>query len=511
MSETERSTSGQGPAGQGAGGGLIGIVAILGAGIVVALLFAGGALVYRLASGPEATALPTASLQPTFTVVAGVTETPETAMPTDTATATATNTVATPTPTETSTATPTDVSTDTATPEPTATRPPATPTPTPRPPATATAVPPTATPRPPSKPAAMASPDYGIQAFMWWRPEVAHRDLGLIRDAGFTWVKQWFAWRDIEGAGKGQYDWTASDRIVQQVSEFGLKLIIRVDHPPEWAGPPPGNIGHFADFLSAMVTRYRGRIHAYQVWNEPNLAREWGNKAPKAGEYTQMLKRAYQVIKKADPNALVISAGLAPTTELSQRAVPDTRFIQAMYDAGAKPYFDMLGAHGAGYKAPPETDPGQVANDPNYYNTGDPNCPGPACRIYCFRHVEDLRRIMVDNGDSQKRVVVLEFGWTRDERPGSPYYWHRVPDEFVQGDYMVRAYQYAKGHWQPWIGVMSLIYMPDFEWTQADEQYWWSIMEPSALDQLRFKAPYMDLCSYIRAERGLGRCPYLPN
>lgn len=356
----------------------------------------------------------------------------------------------------------------------------------------------------------MASPDYGVQAFLWWRPEVAHRDLGLIRDAGFTWVKQWFAWRDIEGKGKGQYDWTTADRVVDQVEEFGLKLIVRVDHEPEWAGPPPANVSHFADFLTAMATRYRGRIQAYQVWNEPNLAREWGNKPPNAQEYTQMLKTAYQTIKKIDPNAIVISAGMAPTTELSQRAVPDTQFIQAMYNAGAKPYFDMLGAHGAGYKAPPEMDPGQVATDANYYNVGDPNCPGDACRIYCFRHVEDLRQIMVNNGDSGKRVVVLEFGWTRDERTNSPYYWHRVADQFVQGDYMVRAYKYAKQNWQPWIAVMSLIYMPDVKWTQNDEQFWWSIIEPSPVDALYLKAPYVMLCQYLHEERGLGRCPYAP-
>jgi hypothetical protein len=355
----------------------------------------------------------------------------------------------------------------------------------------------------------MASPDYGIQAFLWWRPEVAHRDLGLVRDAGFTWVKQWFAWRDIEGAGKGQYDWSTADRIVSGAEEFGLKLIARVDHEPTWAGPPPSNINAFVDFLTAMATRYRGRIQAYQIWNEPNLAREWGNKPPNAAEYTQMLKAAYQAIKKADPNALVISAGMAPTTEWSQRAVPDTQFIQSMYNAGAKPYFDLLGAHGAGYKAPPEMDPGQVATDPNYYNVGDVNCPGDACRIYCFRHVEDLRQIMVDNGDAKKRVVVLEFGWTRDERPDSPYAWHRVEDQFVQGDYMVRAYQYAKEHWQPWIAVMSLIYLPDAQWTPADEQYWWSVIEPSPTE-IRLKAPYVMLCMYLREERGMGPCPYAP-
>jgi hypothetical protein len=85
-----------------------------------------------------------------------------------------------------------------------------------------------------------------------------------------------------------------------------------------------------------------------------------------------------------------------------------------------------------------------------------------------------------------------------------------VDDQFMQGDYMMRAFAYAKQHWQPWIAVMSLIYMPDVNWTQADEQYWWSIMEPSRVDELRLKAPYVILCSYIREQRGLGRCPYAP-
>jgi hypothetical protein len=476
------------------------VVTVLGVGIVAALLFVGAALVVRLVSGPKTTPTPVWTLRPTFTPLAGVTNTAELVPTTAVAvvvpdpTVTATLTVAQPVETETPTVPP-------PTKKPTTQAPPT---------AKPTPAPPTATPRPPALSAKMTSPDYGIQAFLWWRPEIADRDLGLIRDAGFTWVKQWFAWSDIEGAGKGKYDWTTTDRIVKQAADFGLKLIVRVDDAPAWAGPPPGNGDHFASFLSAMAKRYKGRIQAYQVWNEPNLAREWGNKPPNAAEYTQMLKKAYQAIKKADPNAVVVSAGLAPTTELSQRAVPDTQFVQAMYKAGAKPYFDMLGAHGAGYKAPPEKDPGEVANDPNFYNVGDPNCPGPACRIYCFRHVEDLHQIMVDNGDANKRVVVLEFGWTIDERSNSPYYWHRVDDQFVQGDYMVRAYQYAKAHWQPWIALMSLIYMPDVKWTQNDEQYWWSVMEPSSIDQLNLKAPYVMLCLFIREVRGLGRCRYAP-
>jgi hypothetical protein len=331
----------------------------------------------------------------------------------------------------------------------------------------------------------MGSPDYGMQAFLWWRPEAAHRDLGLSRDAGFTWVKQSFPWREIEGAGKGHFDWSRADRVVQQANEFGLDLIARVDRQPQWAGGgyphngPPDNYQDYADFLYAMASRYKGRVRAYQVWNEPNLniagRSEWGGRPPNPAEYTELLKVAYQAIKQADPNAMVISAGLSPTSRWDDQAMPDEEFLKGMYAAGAKPYFDVLGVHGAGYKVPPETDPAVVARDPVLHNN-DPS-PEERKRIYCFRHVEDLRRIMVENGDGDKQIALLEFGWTSDAIHPE-YSWFSVTEE-QKGDYLMRAYKYAGENWAPWIGLMSLIYVADPDWTEDDEQYWWAITYPN--------------------------------
>lgn len=381
------------------------------------------------------------------------------------------------TPTATFTVEPTNTPTMTATPT---SIPTATVTATPTPPPTETTTP-TATPISPKTPR-MDSPEYGMQAFLWWRPETADRDLGLIKDAGFGWVKQNFGWRDIEGAGKGIFDWSRTDRILEQVEGHGLKLVVWVAFQPWWAGGgepngPPDDYDDYGDFLYALASRYKGRIHAYEIWNEPNLAREWGGEPPNPAEYVALLKVAYQAIKRADPHALVISAGLTPTTRWDEVAMPDVVYLEQMYAAGAKPYFDVLGVHGAGYKAPPEMDPAEVARDPAF-NNYDPTDSEELKRIYCFRHVEDLRKVMVDNGDADKQVVVLEFGWTTDPRPDSPYYWHAVSEE-EQADYLVRAYQYARENWSPWIGLMSLIYIADPDWTEKDEQYWWAITKPS--------------------------------
>jgi polysaccharide biosynthesis protein PslG len=362
----------------------------------------------------------------------------------------------------------------------------------------------------------MSSPDFGMQAFLWWREEVADRDLGLLKDAGFNWVKQYFAWQDIEGAGKGQFDWSRTDRIVEQTEKHGLKMLVRVSQDPDrpfWGGNAPENAQHFADFLAALAKRYKGRIGAYQVWNEPNLAREWGNKRPDPVGYVQMLRLAYKAIKANDPNATVVTAGMAPTTQDDNIAMPDLKFYQGMYDAmqqNSDGYFDMLGVHGAGYAVAPETDPQVVATDPKLHNN-DPS-PTELKRVYAFRHVEDVRDLMVRNGDGDKKVVVLEFGWTTDPRQNSPYYWHGAGagiDENVKGEYLVRAYKWAAEHWQPWVALMSAIYMPDSDWTKDTEQYYWSIIGPGYPDTF-WRAAYVKLCIYLNGLKGQ-RCKYDPN
>jgi len=322
----------------------------------------------------------------------------------------------------------------------------------------------------------LASSPLAIQAFLWWKPDIARRDIALVKEMGFAWIKQSFAWRDIEDIEKGAYNWYFPDLIVDEVEKAGLELLVRIDRQPFWSqGPgaelylngPPKDLTDFHDFCYVLADRYRGRIHAYQVWNEPNLSREWGEQEPNAAEYVELLKVCYNGIKAADPDAMVISAGLAPTGIDLPDAIPDDRFLQEMYAAGAASYFDVLGLNAPGYKAPPETSPDDAAN---------PDLGWGGHRTFAFRHVEDMRAIMIANGDKEKRVAILEMGWTTDSRPDSPYHWHAVTEE-QQADYLVRAFDYAQHNW-PWLELMSAVYIAKFDWTEENEEYWWAITYP---------------------------------
>jgi hypothetical protein len=325
--------------------------------------------------------------------------------------------------------------------------------------------------------------DPAIHVFLWGNPDTTARDLQLARDGGFQWVKQRFEWRNIEGKGKGEFEWNEPDRIVDAIGQSGLRIIARVDNQPQWASSsipwpgsgPPDKPSDWTDYLTALATRYKGRIQAYEVWNEPNLDREWGNRPPDPAAYTTMLKASYAAIKAADPQALVVSAGMSPTTTNDQHAVPDLQFIQQMYALGARDNFDVLGVHAAGFKAEPCLDPAAVAASPELTNN-DPSS-ADLKRSYAFRHVEDVRALMVQQGDAGKQMGVLEMGYTTDVRPSSPYQWFAV-DRDQQARNLVAAFQCARQNWQPWMGFMTVIYIPDPAWTQQDEQYWWSITNP---------------------------------
>jgi hypothetical protein len=94
---------------------------------------------------------------------------------------------------------------------------------------------------------------------------------------------------------------------------------------------------------------------------------------------------------------------------------------------------------------------------------------------------------MVKNGDAARQAALLEVGWTTDIEGNNPSYsWYAV-DEETQARYLVEAYQYAAEHWRPWVGLMSAIYLAPPNWTEEDEEYWWSIMLPNGRARPAYK------------------------
>ena len=95
---------------------------------------------------------------------------------------------------------------------------------------------------------------------------------------------------------------------------------------------------------------------------------------------------------------------------------------------------------------------------------------------FYFRRVEQLHDIMAANGDGDKQIWLVEFGWTTD--PIHPDYAWYATDESTKSELIVSAFSYARQKWAPWIGVMALWTIADPSWNPDDEQVWWAITNP---------------------------------
>jgi hypothetical protein len=327
----------------------------------------------------------------------------------------------------------------------------------------------------------MNTPEYGMIINVWGMGNcITDRDLRLVKDAGFTWVKQLFRWRDIEKQ-RGQFDWNEADRVVAMVAKYDLDLAIAVAYQPEWAGGgyplngPPRNMAHFAEFMGALAQRYRGLVRAYEIWPGPNVSENWGGQSPDPHRYAEMLIDGYWYVKNEDPFAMIISGGLVQAATWDGATTPPIEFFKILYEeTGAPRASDVWGVQALGFKAAPENSPEELASpdlNNHYPSTAEWN------RTWGFRSIEVLHDYtMPPDKPIKKQWVVTKMGWTTDPNERSFVHWAAVPEE-VKADHLRRAYWWAKEQWSDWMGVM-FVPLTDARLKMNDEDYWWSVVDP---------------------------------
>lgn len=310
---------------------------------------------------------------------------------------------------------------------------------------------------------------YGFQAQYYGVNQ--QQVLGAVTGAGFGWTKQQVRWLDVEG-NKGSFNWGALDSLVAAANASNVKLLFSVVTAPAWAAAPggeyPKNPQDFADFMSAMASHFKGKVQAYEAWNEENFAREVGAGNINPGNYVELLKKAYPAIKAADPAAIVVSGAPTPTgvndPNIAER---DLTYLQQMYgyqNGVVKGYFDVLGAHNEPYWNPPDQTAATATNT-SYAN--DPS--------FFFRQVEDYHNLMVQVGDGSKQIWETEIGYDANTAAPANYAGWTV-SESQQATYLVQLFQYARANY-PWLGAI-FVWNLNFQVVvpQADEKWGFGIL-----------------------------------
>ena len=188
---------------------------------------------------------------------------------------------------------------------------------------------------------------------------IGTRKNDLFAIAGIPWERdmQSFTWNRIEPE-KGVWDWRAADFIVAEAAKNKLSLVALLGHPASWAGKgpqspetwknsnatkkatahAPRDIEEFSEYVFNTVSRYKGAVKHWEIWNEPDWNQpnlEGVGFTGSNAEYLDVLKAGYEAAKKADPDCVVLSGGF----------VPHPHLINYLVENGGCRYFDILGMH----------------------------------------------------------------------------------------------------------------------------------------------------------------------
>jgi hypothetical protein len=177
-----------------------------------------------------------------------------------------------------------------------------------------------------------------------------------MRRDGVGTERMEIAWDLIEPQ-QGQYDFTLPDRKVLAAARAGIDVLALIVRCPGWAARQPGSVfspprdpADYAAFAKVLIARYGPNgelwrahpevkprpVRAWQIWNEPNISVYW-TQQPFMRGYARLLNSAYAAIKRADPKATVVMAGLANFS---------WRDLRRLFEkGGTKLRFDVAAVH----------------------------------------------------------------------------------------------------------------------------------------------------------------------
>jgi hypothetical protein len=282
----------------------------------------------------------------------------------------------------------------------------------------------------------------GVSAHLMWggMPNSRAQQTGWMQAGHMKWARFDVGWRWLEPS-KGQFSQsllTELDATLNDLQARGIRPVIVVVETPGWANGgrspwyPPTNPADYANAIGFLAKRYANRPNmAWEIWNEPNLIEtdSSGRKYSKywmplasPSAYTAMLKASYSAIKSADPDATVLGGSLV---------FYDHSFLDGMYAAGAKGYFDALAIHPYGFSLPP--------SDTTEYG---------------FKGITERMKAKLDqHGDSGKKLWITEVGWWDRAVTGNL----RHPTDATRGTYYQEVAKLVDGwSYVEMIGIHAL-------------------------------------------------------
>ena len=170
---------------------------------------------------------------------------------------------------------------------------------------------------------------------------VSEGENALMDELGIDWVRNDFYWHEIESK-KGKWCFEKYDRMVNDNRNSGRKILATLGFDVGWIHKNgkrkdvihKDHLPDFLEYVEQVVTRYKGQVDAWEIWNEPNVPIRFWNGTPK--EFYALVKATAEKIRACDPDAVIVGGVFF--------LVPDN-FIRNMWKSGAMDNLDALSMH----------------------------------------------------------------------------------------------------------------------------------------------------------------------
>jgi hypothetical protein len=235
-----------------------------------------------------------------------------------------------------------------------------------------------------------------------------------MQAAGISWVRCDFAWSDLEPV-QDSWNFAGTDAVVERAEASGVEILGILAASPPWANGgnawnyPPTNIDAWINYVQTVVSRYEGKVAAWEVWNEENIHAFW-QPAPDAAAYVNLLAAASPEIRAADPGATIVMGGVAGL---------GSEYLGTCLSLGAADYIDAIAYHPYAETIGVEGQPEEDLLRPKE----------SLCRFL----VEFVHWLVAQYSTKDLEVWITEVGWTTcvETPPGV--------DENTQAAYMLRT------------------------------------------------------------------------
>jgi len=173
---------------------------------------------------------------------------------------------------------------------------------------------------------------------------LAPQEFALMQSAGISWVRTDFDWSNLERK-PNEWNFERLDQLTKLAAKQQISILPILDYDVDWARPAWRYPELWSSYVNQTVTRYQQQLPYWEVWNEQNGDDMWRDTIS-GKNYTVLLKRTYEEIKKVNPALTVLYGGTA--------GVPFS-FIEDSLKAGAGDYFDVMNIHPYNWQTSPES------------------------------------------------------------------------------------------------------------------------------------------------------------